>query len=570
MTPQRDRIQNVTRELNEAILDEQLDRFHVDYRPVPYAPADPNTPRWRVRFDLAFDPSRRVGLDVYDEVIIGREGPGLRDVVTFFSDEDAVQLGLSRRHALLRPTAHQLYIIDLDSTNGTWLNGKSIGVHMPYALSEGDHLQVGRMELNVHILSRPHEAAAATGVQPDPGQAVMQIAQALTSRLNEAEVLQQAVDLIIAHTAASEASIWLVDEQSGELLLRVGQGMAQSPVLRLPVTDTLAGRALQSGQTLRANRDSADSIKVKTGYLVEAVIYVPLVLGGVTVGVLSAVHRENGQMFSTREESVMEVIAQFTATAVQNARVHEAADRSLKQTKRMMSGVKHTLAYGFKKLMNHAVGYAGLLADDETLTDEQRDLLQSVLDDGREMLSLTQSLVEMIQITEDPLQGHGPCDLLTVLYDATDALRTRAGNHGVQLHDQVIGDPYLIQGSALNLYHSLRFLVENVLLHTPPGEHVRAVLVFWDSEIILHISQRKADLSPEDTQVLSQLSVGSHHTPIAQQNGADFVLHMAFAESVIEAHRGTLVMRQAEGEDAVPGSLEFVVKLPTNLRLHTD
>ena len=53
---------------------------------------------------------------------------------------------VSRLHCRLEAAPDGLHVIDLSSTNGTWVNGKRIG---QARLIAGDRLRVGRVELNV-------------------------------------------------------------------------------------------------------------------------------------------------------------------------------------------------------------------------------------------------------------------------------------------------------------------------------------------------------------------------------------------------------------------------------------
>jgi pSer/pThr/pTyr-binding forkhead associated (FHA) protein len=57
--------------------------------------------------------------------------------------------GVSRRHAALVRYRGALHILDLNSVNGTFLNGKRLLADTPYPLSAGDSLKLGNMNLAV-------------------------------------------------------------------------------------------------------------------------------------------------------------------------------------------------------------------------------------------------------------------------------------------------------------------------------------------------------------------------------------------------------------------------------------
>jgi K+-sensing histidine kinase KdpD len=319
------------------------------YRPVP----DPNPetvegmrPVWQIRLVLSSDPEQEMALELNGEVVLGRnvDEPHVIDLTDF----GAGQEGVSRQHLILRPAPTNLFAIDLGSTNGSMRNGRSIGVNTPYPVSDGDTLTLGALRLMIYIDGRPaFQTAPLTEQRVDLADALGQIAKSITSQLDLDEVLNQVVEAAHMLTNAGETSIWLVDEQTGELFLEVERGISDEKIrrMRLPTNDTLAGQVVKTQKSMRASRQPGEEqIKVKTGYLVEALAYVPISLGGVTFGVLSVGHREKAKQFNKRDERLLEAIADFAAIAIQNARLYQATDQALARRVQELSALNE-LAY---------------------------------------------------------------------------------------------------------------------------------------------------------------------------------------------------------------------------------
>ncbi len=57
----------------------------------------------------------------------------------------AAEQGVSRRHAMIRQGEDTLTLIDLDSTNGTYLNGQRLLPNQPRVLRDGDEIRLGRL-----------------------------------------------------------------------------------------------------------------------------------------------------------------------------------------------------------------------------------------------------------------------------------------------------------------------------------------------------------------------------------------------------------------------------------------
>lgn len=75
----------------------------------------------------------------------------------------AYQLGVSRRHALLRKTTTStIEVLDLGSTNGTFLNGERLTAHESYLVRDGDDLRLGRLEFKIYFQKDPTLKQAKT------------------------------------------------------------------------------------------------------------------------------------------------------------------------------------------------------------------------------------------------------------------------------------------------------------------------------------------------------------------------------------------------------------------------
>ena len=60
---------------------------------------------------------------------------------------DALDKGVSRRHAALVYYENKLHLVDLSSVNGSHLNGQRLMSETPYLLNDGDHMTLGQLAL---------------------------------------------------------------------------------------------------------------------------------------------------------------------------------------------------------------------------------------------------------------------------------------------------------------------------------------------------------------------------------------------------------------------------------------
>jgi hypothetical protein len=128
-----------------------------------------DTPRWRIELEGLGPGVEPLGLDILGDAVLGRGRVGSQPVDLDMDLYGGLEQGVSRRHALLRPTANHLYIIDLGSTNGTMHNGLPLGPGITRSLKHNDSITLGRLSFNIKIIDGPgyHKPAPPPAVEAD-------------------------------------------------------------------------------------------------------------------------------------------------------------------------------------------------------------------------------------------------------------------------------------------------------------------------------------------------------------------------------------------------------------------
>jgi pSer/pThr/pTyr-binding forkhead associated (FHA) protein len=87
---------------------------------------------------------------VYQQTVdLGRRSPFGETPAIDLTDHQAYSLGVSRRHASITLNQDGCWIRDLGSVNGTWINGKRLLAHIPYSLTLGDEIWLGKLSLRL-------------------------------------------------------------------------------------------------------------------------------------------------------------------------------------------------------------------------------------------------------------------------------------------------------------------------------------------------------------------------------------------------------------------------------------
>jgi len=116
----------------------------------------PNPSIWRLLLKFSGKgPRVLAGLDVYGDIVLGRGSDEFDSPDIDLTNLEALAGGVSRRHAMLRPTQHKLYVIDLGSTNGTFVNAIPVSKGMAQTLRSSDTVEFGGLSCQVEIVFSP-------------------------------------------------------------------------------------------------------------------------------------------------------------------------------------------------------------------------------------------------------------------------------------------------------------------------------------------------------------------------------------------------------------------------------
>jgi len=119
---------------------------------------------WKVIFQAATNTEvRELEIEVKGLSVVGRNDPdGDTKADLDLSPFNAGAYGVSRQHVILIPTDEGPCIIDMNSTNGTWINGLYLEPGRRYRLRTNDRVELGSLKLLVRVMS-PGEQSAQGG-----------------------------------------------------------------------------------------------------------------------------------------------------------------------------------------------------------------------------------------------------------------------------------------------------------------------------------------------------------------------------------------------------------------------
>ncbi len=162
----------------------------------------------------------------------------------------------------------------------------------------------------------------------------------IASSLDTDEVLRRIVEVSVNLTQAEEGFIYLCE--GDKLFLRTAKNMDDDIARRFHVEarDENAWRVMRSGRPVMLKRQ----VRIATGYLVRALLYVPLEAPNQgVVGVLAVVNRERDKGFSEPQLFTLSSLADFAGTMLQNARLFETVQAEQRRIRTILQQAQEAI-----------------------------------------------------------------------------------------------------------------------------------------------------------------------------------------------------------------------------------
>ncbi|MBC7877622.1 MAG: GAF domain-containing protein [Anaerolineales bacterium] len=163
-----------------------------------------------------------------------------------------------------------------------------------------------------------------------------EITQQLTSTLELGPLLQNILENAVGILNCEAGSLFMVDDQTGELVFRVTVGPVATNLIgqRLPPGTGIVGRAAQSRGPVIENEDQRTATRFsgvdqQTGFVSRSLMAVPLQAKDHVTGVIEVINRRDGLPFVEDDQSLLTAFAGQAAVAIENARLYELTDQEL-------------------------------------------------------------------------------------------------------------------------------------------------------------------------------------------------------------------------------------------------
>jgi sigma-B regulation protein RsbU (phosphoserine phosphatase) len=253
---------------------------------------------------------------------------------------------VSRQHAQIVSVANGFQIEDLDSSNGTFLNGSRLTPHTPVPITERDTLEVGpytfglrpsptptATEHNLIIREKVNAVSINQSVYgPDPAQklqTVLEISQSLSRTLEVEALVDKLLEQLMRLFPQADRSMVLLGEPD-RLVVRGQRSRHQEDATTHPYSRTIVKKALEEGIGILSDDVRGDSrfqgSATITSLEIRSLLCVPLVgPDQKRLGVLQLDRTRSGRAFKMDDLQLLTTIGLQVAVVLDNAALHQEA-----------------------------------------------------------------------------------------------------------------------------------------------------------------------------------------------------------------------------------------------------
>ena len=384
------------------------------------------------------------------------------------------------------------------------------------------------------------------------------------------EVTQAAADLLESEAAL----VALVVEEGRFLRIAAGSGPL-APVIGqlLPVDHSLSGWVVLSDQSLISENMDADPRSFRpegTPASLRTAALVPLRSAGMVVGTMSVHNRRDGRQYDDDALQLLQTLGDQVVVAIDRTNVLEESrrnehalalkNRELVRATLLKSQFLANMSHELRTPLNAINGFSDLLLTEAAgpVNPEQREFLEAVLRNGRHLLDLINSVLDLSKIEAGAMTLQlAPTDLQEAVTEAvadTASLRTvRRQECSVEVDSG--GLVAVVDG--LRVKQVLINLLSNASKFTPEGGQVRLAVVrtraplpipsgpdgdgarlLSRDAIWISVSDTGIGFRPEDTAKLFQEFSQVDSSASRQQQGTG--LGLALSKRFVELHGGTI------------------------------
>ncbi len=386
-----------------------------------------------------------------------------------------------------------------------------------------------------------------------------------TSSDDSATGLGQALGVIAGATRATAIVLYQPAYDANEWAPTVSRDVESRPVSRATMRDLIG----EANQAIHYHGEAVQPVRHQlrlNAPVPHGLVLVPLRAGPKLVGVLGVVP---GPMFGADERAALDQAAPNLAIACERGAAHHNTRRlavEVRQTAKRLEQVNTDLdavmkskdlflsniSHELRTPLNSIIGFTDLLLTQElgpALSDQQRDFLETVARNGRQLLELINELLDLQRIAAGRMELKPEAvDLAALLAEAAGSVHAQVQKHRHALVVTPTAENLHVQADRGRVRQVLLNLLSNAIKFTPDGGRITVAAgpVNGGSEVRVAVSDTGIGIAAEDQPKLFQEFSQLDASASRRYEGTG--LGLALSRRLIELHGGAIGVESEIGK----------------------
>lgn len=386
-------------------------------------------------------------------------------------------------------------------------------------------------------------------------------------------ILEIIVRRVVSTLGAQQASIMILDPESGELVTRVSHGLESEYAhgARARVGEGIAGYVAARNEALLLGQQPPNEElgrHYKTQRRITSALSLPLSLGDRVVGVLNVNRIHSTEPFREDHLEVLRVFGAHIAAVIDRAEMMERLGtrtreleedvEHLAETNRLKDVFLSTASHELKTPLSSVLAYSELLDDQEgRLTREQaREFVGRLRAEAQRLLGLVDDILDLSRLESGAMElKFGRLSLNAVVRDALETTKGLARRYGVELRTELDETLPRLALDEVRIRQVVVNLLVNAIRFSPRDETV-TVRTRMDGRFLrLEVTDRGPGLTPATALHIFELFGQGAGAEGEGRNGLGLGLHLV--KRLTELHGGHVGVQSLEDEGST-----FWMKLP--------
>jgi len=415
---------------------------------------------------------------------------------------------------------------------------------------------------NARLFQETRQAQDSLQKQNERLSAAAEIGRLVTSTLDLDTIFNRTVNLLSERFGFSHAAVFLVEEGSANVALREATGAAGAEMKArrhtLPINmRSLVGQVTSNGEAAMINDTAADQNYRRNPLLPEtrAECVIPLRVGNRIIGVLD-IHAPTAGAFSRDDLSVLQILADQIAIAIDNARSYELAQqavREMREIDRVKTQFLANMSHELRTPLNSIIGFSRVILKgiDGPISDLQRQDLTAIYNSGQHLLGLINDMLDLAKIEagkmdmsfEETNVGEIVTSVMSTASGLVKDKPIRLTQKVPEVLPSVRADPIRVRQVLLNLLsNAAKFTEQGDILVEAAAQHDAAGI----EEVMVRVTDTGPGISEEDQSKLFQAFSQVDDSPTRRTGGSG--LGLSISQQLIQLQGGRIGVHSEVGK----------------------